>query len=283
MKHRISKIAKECNIGLESLNAFLKSKGYVNDFGPNIIISEELYKLIIVEFKESKDLMEKSKRIKHTPLLDIENRSNSKRICEFVTRLLILEKSHLRLKPSIHWYPIYNERKVTSLMVDHYKSLLAEITQYIKEEIQLLTQIEIESNALHSSLLEISGKLITLFQKFHLTHISFNRLILLENEKGDIFDLLEEIAGEFEKYIHEINEQTVELIIGAKVFTYADKYDQTIKVIFGSTAEAQFEIDLNTQIIGRTSGKLRDHKQDIDDEEVIMRALENGNGDLYGY
>lgn len=60
---RLSKIAKEFNIGIQTILDFLKKKGHTVDANPNTKISNEEYELLVKEFQSEKSAKEESKRL----------------------------------------------------------------------------------------------------------------------------------------------------------------------------------------------------------------------------
>lgn len=60
---RLSKIAKEFNIGIQTILDFLKKKGHAVDANPNAKISNEVYELLVKEFQSEKSAKEESKRL----------------------------------------------------------------------------------------------------------------------------------------------------------------------------------------------------------------------------
>ena len=60
---RLSKIAKEFNIGIQTILDFLKKKGFTVDANPNAKVNSEMYELLIKEFQSEKSAKEESKRL----------------------------------------------------------------------------------------------------------------------------------------------------------------------------------------------------------------------------
>jgi translation initiation factor IF-2 len=60
---RLSKIAKEFNIGIQTILDFLKKKGHAVDANPNAKVSNEQYDLLVKEFQAEKSAKEESKRL----------------------------------------------------------------------------------------------------------------------------------------------------------------------------------------------------------------------------
>ena len=57
MSIRLSKVTKECNVGLQTAVEFLNKKGFSDiDMNPNTKISDEQYELLLKEFKSDKGL-----------------------------------------------------------------------------------------------------------------------------------------------------------------------------------------------------------------------------------
>ena len=64
---RLSKAAKEFNVGISTIVEFLSSKGYEIESKPNTKIEADAYEILIEEFQDSKQLKEKSKLAGVTP------------------------------------------------------------------------------------------------------------------------------------------------------------------------------------------------------------------------
>jgi translation initiation factor IF-2 len=60
---RLSKIAREFNIGIQTILDFLKKKGHAVDPNPNAKISNEVYDLLVKEFQSEKSAKEESKKL----------------------------------------------------------------------------------------------------------------------------------------------------------------------------------------------------------------------------
>jgi len=60
---RLSKAAKEFNVGISTLVEFLSSKGYEIESNPNFKIENNAYEVLVQEFQDSKKLKEKSKLV----------------------------------------------------------------------------------------------------------------------------------------------------------------------------------------------------------------------------
>ncbi|MDR2085221.1 MAG: translation initiation factor IF-2 [Bacteroidales bacterium] len=60
---RISKVAKEFNVGINTIIEFLKKKGYKDDFGPTSKLDEAMFKLVASEFQGDKNMKAESDKI----------------------------------------------------------------------------------------------------------------------------------------------------------------------------------------------------------------------------
>lgn len=79
---RLFKVAKELNVGVETIIKFLESKKFKIDNNPNTKISPEMYQELLKEFSSDKNLKNKSEAInistKNTQSISIEDVSNKK-------------------------------------------------------------------------------------------------------------------------------------------------------------------------------------------------------------
>lgn len=62
MARKISKVAKDLNVGLPNIIEFLSSKGITIDDNPNARIDDDVYEILVVQFKPDKDLKNKSEQ-----------------------------------------------------------------------------------------------------------------------------------------------------------------------------------------------------------------------------
>ena len=58
---RLSKVAKEFNIGLQTIVDFLAKKGHNIEVNPNAKITSEMYELLVKEFQTEKNAKEESR------------------------------------------------------------------------------------------------------------------------------------------------------------------------------------------------------------------------------
>ena len=65
MSIRLSKVAKDFNVGTKTLIEFLQKKGVEVENNPNSKISDEHYNLLVKEFSKDKTLKIESDRISH--------------------------------------------------------------------------------------------------------------------------------------------------------------------------------------------------------------------------
>ena len=63
---RLSKVAKEFNIGLQTIVDFLSRKGHQIESNPNTKLTSEMYDLLVKEFQSEKSVKEESRRIELT-------------------------------------------------------------------------------------------------------------------------------------------------------------------------------------------------------------------------
>ncbi|MDP4267546.1 MAG: hypothetical protein Q8880_08940, partial [Bacteroidota bacterium] len=62
--YRLSKVAKELNVGISTITEFLTKKGYqITDISPNAKISEEIYNVLLDGFMSEKKVKEESQKI----------------------------------------------------------------------------------------------------------------------------------------------------------------------------------------------------------------------------
>ena len=60
---RLSKAAREFNVGISTIVEFLQKKGFEIDSNPNTKISEDLYKLLVIEYSSDLDLKKESEKL----------------------------------------------------------------------------------------------------------------------------------------------------------------------------------------------------------------------------
>ena len=63
---RLSKVAKEFNIGLQTIVDFLSRKGHQIESNPNTKLTSEMYYLLVKEFQSEKSVKEESCRLELT-------------------------------------------------------------------------------------------------------------------------------------------------------------------------------------------------------------------------
>ena len=61
---RLSKVAREFNIGINTIVDYLKNQGINVESNPNTKLDEEAYDLLVGEFQSEKNVKEESKSIK---------------------------------------------------------------------------------------------------------------------------------------------------------------------------------------------------------------------------
>lgn len=62
MAKKISKVAKDLNVGLPNIIEFLRSKNITVDDNPNARVEDDVYELLVAQFKTDKDLKNKSEK-----------------------------------------------------------------------------------------------------------------------------------------------------------------------------------------------------------------------------
>ena len=72
---RISKVATELNVGVQTLTDYLTAKGF-EDVNRNSKISDDMYSLLLKEYGAEKSVKEESKKISQTRhLIDMKNQT----------------------------------------------------------------------------------------------------------------------------------------------------------------------------------------------------------------
>ena len=79
---RLSKIAREFNIGIHTIVDFLKEQGIEVDSNPNAKVEAEAYELLVGEFKSEKSAMEESHNMKNSRIDLLEEDPKEQRIEE---------------------------------------------------------------------------------------------------------------------------------------------------------------------------------------------------------
>jgi translation initiation factor IF-2 len=124
---RLSKVAREFNIGINTIVDFLTKKGHKIDNNPNTKLSPEAYDLLVKEYQGEKHVKEESKKIgiglKHETITaeQMEKREDDSEK-EDVRELIIkgtqtisenkVEKTGTKEKPVVKEEPIVEEVKV---------------------------------------------------------------------------------------------------------------------------------------------------------------------------
>ena len=67
---RLSKAAREFNIGVSTIVEFLSKKGFTVDKDPNAKLTEEMFTLLVKEFAPDKHVKEEAKKINFASLND---------------------------------------------------------------------------------------------------------------------------------------------------------------------------------------------------------------------
>ena len=60
---RLSKVAREFNLGVHTIIEFLSTKGFTIDSNPNSKIDGNQYRLLVDEFQSEKSLKERSEKV----------------------------------------------------------------------------------------------------------------------------------------------------------------------------------------------------------------------------
>ncbi|MFH0896053.1 MAG: hypothetical protein V2A54_16595, partial [Bacteroidota bacterium] len=57
---RLGKVAREFNVGVQTIIEYLQKKGHKVDSNPNAKVSDEVYAVLCTEFQQEKNVKEKS-------------------------------------------------------------------------------------------------------------------------------------------------------------------------------------------------------------------------------
>ena len=80
MSIRLSKVTKECNVGLQTVVEFLQKKGFGDvEATPNTKISEEQYELLLKEFSPDKGLRTQAEKLSQQRQENNESKKASSR------------------------------------------------------------------------------------------------------------------------------------------------------------------------------------------------------------
>ena len=63
MSIRLNKVTRDLNVGIQTVAAFLRKKGFEIELTPNTKITDEQYELLVKEFSSDKNLKIESERI----------------------------------------------------------------------------------------------------------------------------------------------------------------------------------------------------------------------------
>ena len=78
MSIRLSKVTKECNVGLQTVVEFLQKKGFGDvEATPNTKISEEQYEMLLKEFSPDKGLRSQAAKLSQQRQENKENKKES--------------------------------------------------------------------------------------------------------------------------------------------------------------------------------------------------------------
>ena len=64
IKKRLSKVAKEFNVGISTITEFLNSRGFNDSYNPNYKITQEQYDLLLDKYGYEKNLIKKVEKAK---------------------------------------------------------------------------------------------------------------------------------------------------------------------------------------------------------------------------
>jgi translation initiation factor IF-2 len=112
---RLSKAAKEFNVGITTIIEFLAKKGHKIDSNPNTKISEEIYAILVKEFQSEKMVKEESKKL---DIGGVKKEINA--VPEFKTTTKEVEKEELIIKttvPQIKNEEIVEKKEKSSIKV----------------------------------------------------------------------------------------------------------------------------------------------------------------------
>ena len=79
MKIRLSRVTKECNVGLQTIVEFLGKKGITVDATPNAAINEEQYEMLKKEYGADQALRDKADKERQIRQLGRKNTTKEKR------------------------------------------------------------------------------------------------------------------------------------------------------------------------------------------------------------
>ena len=63
MSIRLNKVTRDLNVGIQTVAAFLRKKGFEIELSPNAKITDEQYQMLVKEFSSDKNLKIESERI----------------------------------------------------------------------------------------------------------------------------------------------------------------------------------------------------------------------------
>ncbi|MEA4995685.1 MAG: translation initiation factor IF-2 [Petrimonas sp.] len=143
MAERLSKVARNLNVGINTLVEFLHKKGITVEANPNTKIEEEQYNLLVAEFS-------KDKKIKKEAIENLErmHRKDDKRETIAIEGYEIEEKPKKKIEKETIKAEIPDDLKpkfnvVGSIDLDEHKKLKKE-TEAKQEEVEAEVEIEVE-------------------------------------------------------------------------------------------------------------------------------------------
>lgn len=125
MKIRLSRVTKECNVGLQTIVEFLGKKGITVDATPNAAINEEQYEMLKKEYGADQALRDKADKERQIRQLGRKNTTKEKRNApqEIKTQVpedmrpKVVMKGHIDLnakpQPAPQSTPVKTEKQTT--------------------------------------------------------------------------------------------------------------------------------------------------------------------------
>jgi translation initiation factor IF-2 len=142
---RLSKVAREFNIGISTIVDFLSDKGYKIDGKPNTKLSSEMYEILLHEFQSDKQVKEVSKQIgleySHHESVSIEYNNKSEKDIEEepIRDDFIIKDTQASFAPDervIRESPPVKEEKIAAEISSNDIEIIKETPEQIKEPVQ---------------------------------------------------------------------------------------------------------------------------------------------------
>ncbi|MBI9055086.1 MAG: translation initiation factor IF-2 [Bacteroidales bacterium] len=193
---RLSKAAREFNVGISTIVEFLQKKGFEIDSNPNTKISDDLYKLLVVEYHSDLDIKKESER------LSMEQFRGNK---ETVT---IDDENEVSEQESESEENVHHEEEI--LIKDFSSSALKVKEDKPKETVKVVGKIDLEPKKKEEVKEEPVAKII--------------------EEKPEVKVPLEEVPVEEKPVVEEVIEKVVEKVVEKKEPEHKEDKD-TPKVV----------------------------------------------------